>query len=168
MAGGFFPFRIESIFSKIISLENRINVRNRKTAATEKFNFYYFSTIFEYLLKIFVNIFILIYRVLREVLSLMEINMGKMLVVCSLKKNLLFFFFCKVLVSMVPGALCERHVISCEELRLHSDDPHSWRPESILGAILSADCLQAKLHNPNLGQEELLLNLVAFGVESVS
>lgn len=73
-----------------------------------------------------------------------------------------------MLSNIVPGALCERHVISSEELRLHNDDPHCWRPESILGAILSSDGLQAKLHNPNLGQEELLLDLVAFGVESVN
>lgn len=70
--------------------------------------------------------------------------------------------------AMAPGALCERHVVSSEELRLHSDSPHCWRPEHVLAKVLTPEGLHSNLHNPNLGHDESVLHLVAFGVDSVS
>lgn len=74
----------------------------------------------------------------------------------------------QVLVCMSPGVPCERHVLSSEELRLHGDTPHCWRPEHILGALLSPAGLNAALHNPNINQDETLLQLIGFGAEAVS
>lgn len=69
---------------------------------------------------------------------------------------------------MLPGIACERHVLSSEELRLHVDEPYCWPPENILSAILSPKNLNTPLRNPNIGQDETVLQLIGFGSEKVS
>jgi hypothetical protein len=69
---------------------------------------------------------------------------------------------------MSPGLPIEKHVLSAEQLRLHSDLIHCWSPDQLMACILQPSCLNAKLFNPLTGNYELVLDLVGFGASEVS
>jgi hypothetical protein len=72
---------------------------------------------------------------------------------------------------MNPGLLPERRVLSAQQLRSHVSKPFSWAPEAISQAVLSStavDLQTCKLTNATTGQEETLLDLLAFGAPEVS
>lgn len=73
----------------------------------------------------------------------------------------------QVLLEMSPGLLIEKHVLSAEQLRLHSDLVHCWSPDKLMACILQPSCLNAKLLNPLTGNHESLLDLVGFGASEV-
>jgi hypothetical protein len=69
---------------------------------------------------------------------------------------------------MSPGLPIEKHVLSAEQLRLHSDLVHCWSPDQLMASILKPSCLSTKLFNPLTGNHESVLDLVGFGASEVS
>ncbi|KAJ9574049.1 hypothetical protein L9F63_008575, partial [Diploptera punctata] len=73
----------------------------------------------------------------------------------------------QVLLEMSPGLPIEKHVLSAEQLRLHSDLVHCWSPDELMETILQPSCLNAKLLNPLTGNYESVLDLVGFGASEM-
>ncbi|XP_033608089.1 death-associated protein kinase dapk-1 isoform X3 [Cryptotermes secundus] len=73
----------------------------------------------------------------------------------------------QVLLEMSPGLPIEKHILSAEQLRLHSDLVHCWPPDQLMECILQPSCLNAKLFNPLTGNYESVLDLVGFGASEV-
>ncbi|PSN41147.1 hypothetical protein C0J52_05197 [Blattella germanica] len=74
----------------------------------------------------------------------------------------------QVLLEMSPGLPIEKHILSAEQLRLHSDLVQCWAPDELMASILQPPCLNAKLFNPLTGNYESVLDLVGFGAPEVS
>ncbi|XP_068081595.1 death-associated protein kinase 1 [Anabrus simplex] len=73
----------------------------------------------------------------------------------------------QVLLEMSPGLPIEKHVLSAEQLRLHSDIVHCWSPDELMACVLKPPHLDALLFNPLTGNKESLLELVGFGCPEV-
>ena len=69
---------------------------------------------------------------------------------------------------MSPGLPVEKHVLSAEQLRLHSDLVHCWSPDQLMAGILQPSGLNFKLLNPLTGNYESVLDLVGFGAFEVN
>jgi len=69
---------------------------------------------------------------------------------------------------MSPGLPVEKHVLSAEQLRLHSDLVHCWSPDQLMACILQPSGLNSKLLNPLTGNYESVLDLVGFGAFEVN
>ncbi|XP_069694753.1 death-associated protein kinase 1-like isoform X2 [Periplaneta americana] len=74
----------------------------------------------------------------------------------------------QVLLEMSPGLPIEKHILSAEQLRLHSDIVHCWSPDQLMSCILQPPCLSAKLLNSLTGNYESVLDLVGFGAAEVT
>ncbi|KAK9888307.1 hypothetical protein WA026_000568 [Henosepilachna vigintioctopunctata] len=63
-----------------------------------------------------------------------------------------------------PGLLLERHILSPEDLRMHSKDPFLYNPHIINSAMLEAESTSDVIfYNSNIGQYESVVQLVMFG-----
>jgi hypothetical protein len=69
---------------------------------------------------------------------------------------------------MSPGLPIEKHILSAEQLRLHSDLVHCWSPDQLMASILQPPGLSSKLLNPLTGNYESVLDLVGFGACEVN
>lgn len=69
---------------------------------------------------------------------------------------------------MSPGLPVEKHVLSAEQLRLHSDLVQCWSPDQLMAGILQPSGLNSKLLNPLTGNYESVLDLVGFGAFEVN
>ena len=77
----------------------------------------------------------------------------------------------KVLIDMCPGESVEKHILSCHDLRLHSEDIHVYTPMDIVNALDSAG-FDATVANPAATEAdnkimENMGDLICFGSEEV-
>ncbi|KAK7866658.1 hypothetical protein R5R35_000274 [Gryllus longicercus] len=73
----------------------------------------------------------------------------------------------QVLLEMSPGLPIEKHVLSAEQLREHSEEVHCWSPADLMEAVLRPQRLDSTLLNPVTEHKETLLDLVGFGAPEV-
>lgn len=82
-----------------------------------------------------------------------------------------FYFFertCAIveraIVRVCPGLLVEKHVLSCIELKSHSEVPYCYPPDAITAAMLETEStLDVALFNPNIDSQETITDLIMFG-----
>ncbi|CAG9773909.1 unnamed protein product [Ceutorhynchus assimilis] len=69
----------------------------------------------------------------------------------------------KAIAQICPGLLQETHILSPEELRLYSENPHCYSPQIITTAIMEAEStLDVILYNPNTNSHETISQIVMF------
>ncbi|XP_060523349.1 death-associated protein kinase 1-like [Cylas formicarius] len=70
----------------------------------------------------------------------------------------------RVTSKVCPGLLTELHLLSPEELKIHSDDPYCYPPQVFASAMLEAEStLDVVLYNENLDSYESVVEIVMFG-----
>ena len=77
----------------------------------------------------------------------------------------------KVLIDMCPGESVEKHILSCHDLRRHSEGIHVYTPRDIVNA-LDSEGFDATIENPETPDDEKkstenMGDLICFGSEEV-
>ncbi|KAK6618329.1 hypothetical protein RUM44_002781 [Polyplax serrata] len=68
---------------------------------------------------------------------------------------------------IAPGLLYKKYIFSSKELKTHVEDPTYWSSEHIFRALLSPSGVHSTLFNPNIKEDESILQLIGFGCENV-
>ncbi|KAB7507730.1 Death-associated protein kinase dapk-1, partial [Armadillidium nasatum] len=72
----------------------------------------------------------------------------------------------QVMVEMCPGLVLEKHIMSSEQLKEHTNPIYAWSPADVFAGLM-ADGVSCKLKNPLTKREESFSQLICLGSQEV-